>query len=1157
MTEATRPKPILLGRKRRLALKVLAWVGLGLIVVLSLFYVRLLFGPISLNFLSDRAKSMVAGIVEDDFSIDWSDFGLSLTGPVSVGFHLAGVTLTERSSDAVIRMEALEIAVSPIGAAMGRPDARVIMIRPQIQMLQNLLGPRISRFEFIEEEGTGETVVRVMEGEATAPSVRIGDEGISLGATRGADEIGLRSDNDWLKLNLEALDEALAGLADQAMDGQILRFEIRDGTVGVLDTVYGLYKSLDEVDLEVRSGRQDGRVSALFSAHIAGETMDGSLVRQVDEGQTRIDGEVHNIDFSTIVPFLDDATGLAALRGTGGLTLGVMFDGESGVVQSGRFAIDLNGTRLRLDKDMFPISAEPINVNWTPERALFSLEETAISVGSSRALLGGDIVMGFDEQFGPTLGMSIRARDVWLHPDDLGVPKEPFDEFSFEGWSAPLYGAVGIDRLVGAKDGTSIVVQGRIDMVREGVGLDVVMSGRGASADDVKRLWPYLFAPEGRDWFTEFVRDGHIQTADMRFNFPVGSMENNGEGGPVPEGAMSIDLVGRDVELNAFDGMPEFEVEGETRLTMRDNQLTVAMERARLPGHGDISVANAAYINQNTAAEAQIFEVSGDVQGSAAAMMAMATSDEVNILQGVEMGVDVQQLGRTVDGQVDATVIATINLDEAGEMIDADYTLNGSIVDLASSEPIAGYSFSDASIDFTASQDSFRILGSGMVGDMEVDVQAIKTNGGAPDILVGSTFEVAAAAELGIDLSEFMSGRVRVVGKPLTDGRFEVSADLTDTALTISDIGITKARGTAGTLTAVVGIGANEISISDVDLGFGTVQLAGDITLSPAGELQSADFSTFRISAGDSARVLMTPFEGGYAFTIDGEQLDLKPVLKRFFNLDGDASVGASEDLRDQIFTVDVNLDRALGYYGEAAFNLDLDLQVRGEQLRRVNLTTQFLGNRSASATTNPLASGRVISYATNDLGAMLRFVGVYPRLVGGEGSMVLRYDNAAQADAGAFEVRNFAIVDEDNLDAIIGEHDQSRAALAGVSAMEFEHGRAQFIRYSDRVEVLDAAIYGDMVGGTIRGNVLTDSGRYDLAGTYVPLFGLNNFFQQIPVLGPIFGGREGEGLLGVTFAVRGALDQPELLINPVSILAPGVFRTLFEYRAGDQAAAR
>ena len=98
-----------------MALKVVAFLCIGLLVLFALLYVRLLFGPISLGFLSDRAKSEVAGIVDDSFDVDWRDFGLSLTGPVSVGFHPSTVTLTERASNAVIEADALEIGLSPLG----------------------------------------------------------------------------------------------------------------------------------------------------------------------------------------------------------------------------------------------------------------------------------------------------------------------------------------------------------------------------------------------------------------------------------------------------------------------------------------------------------------------------------------------------------------------------------------------------------------------------------------------------------------------------------------------------------------------------------------------------------------------------------------------------------------------------------------------------------------------------------------------------------------------------------------------------------------------------------------------------------------------------------------------------------------------------------
>ncbi len=50
-------------------------------------------------------------------------------------------------------------------------------------------------------------------------------------------------------------------------------------------------------------------------------------------------------------------------------------------------------------------------------------------------------------------------------------------------------------------------------------------------------------------------------------------------------------------------------------------------------------------------------------------------------------------------------------------------------------------------------------------------------------------------------------------------------------------------------------------------------------------------------------------------------------------------------------------------------------------------------------------------------------------------------------------------------------------------------------------------------------------------------------------MLGPL-AGRDGEGLFGVTFAVRGPLDKPDFKINPMSALVPGAFRRMFEYRS-------
>jgi hypothetical protein len=204
------------------------------------------------------------------------------------------------------------------------------------------------------------------------------------------------------------------------------------------------------------------------------------------------------------------------------------------------------------------------------------------------------------------------------------------------------------------------------------------------------------------------------------------------------------------------------------------------------------------------------------------------------------------------------------------------------------------------------------------------------------------------------------------------------------------------------------------------------------------------------------------------------------------------------------------------------------------------------------SITTNNLPNGRVMTVAVNDFGTLLRFIGTYPRILGGEGSLVMTTNDPTQSDRGELVIRNFAVVDEAVVADILGNHSSSRDIIARENRVEFTRGRAVFERSGDVLQLTDASFHGDRVGGTVRGNIFTRERRYDLVGTYVPLFGLNNMFQQLPLIGRIVGGREGEGLIGVTFKVEGPLDGPEFRINPASILAPGVFRQLFEFRAED-----
>ena len=73
------------------------------------------------------------------------------------------------------------------------------------------------------------------------------------------------------------------------------------------------------------------------------------------------------------------------------------------------------------------------------------------------------------------------------------------------------------------------------------------------------------------------------------------------------------------------------------------------------------------------------------------------------------------------------------------------------------------------------------------------------------------------------------------------------------------------------------------------------------------------------------------------------------------------------------------------------------------------------------------------------------------------------------------------------------------------------------------------------------------------MSGTFVPMYGLNNMFGQLPIVGLFLGGGSNEGLIGVTYEVvgtpgaAGAARQSDL--GDVSRRA----RKIMEFNTGKQ----
>ena len=155
---------------------------------------------------------------------------------------------------------------------------------------------------------------------------------------------------------------------------------------------------------------------------------------------------------------------------------------------------------------------------------------------------------------------------------------------------------------------------------------------------------------------------------------------------------------------------------------------------------------------------------------------------------------------------------------------------------------------------------------------------------------------------------------------------------------------------------------------------------------------------------------------------------------------------------------------------------------------------------------------------------------------------------------SGTLWARDFTVLGDQVVNDVLTDP-SSEAVLGGQgkkqvtrSSIDFKQLRAPFSVGGGKFHLKDAYMNGDQLGATMRGTVDFKSQTVDLGGTYVPLYGLNSAFRAIPILGPVLGGRQGEGLVGITFAIKGSLDDPSVLVNPMSVMTPGIFRQIFEF---------
>jgi hypothetical protein len=256
-----------------------------------------------------------------------------------------------------------------------------------------------------------------------------------------------------------------------------------------------------------------------------------------------------------------------------------------------------------------------------------------------------------------------------------------------------------------------------------------------------------------------------------------------------------------------------------------------------------------------------------------------------------------------------------------------------------------------------------------------------------------------------------------------------------------------------------------------------------------------------------------------------------------------------------------VEIDTVFGYYDTTIKSVAVEAKRRSGKLSYLDVTGRLNGEApiAVHVEQRPGRPRMLVSDAT-DAGSAFRLTGFYSAVRGGTMNLRVNLDGEGGADkTGALDVQHFQIVADQVVGRVISEADresarrkpEGRNASQQVSSGEplvFDRMVAQFSVRSNQFLLHNAAINGSLIGATMRGHIDFGHDVLSLSGTYVPLYGVNAVLGGFPIIGDLLNGPNNEGIFGITFAVQGRTSNPNVAVNPMSLLAPGFLRQAFEF---------
>jgi len=816
-------------------------------------------------------------------------------------------------------------------------------------------------------------------------------------------------------------------------------------------------------------------------------------------------------------------------------------------------AIMVQPGSLYMDREEQPLSGATISLAYNPAHKTMEIMPSEAHFQATTVPFSGAVIDldRLDPQAEQGFGIDFLIKGGTAAP--MGSGEAPL---SFDGQAKGRYvtatrefqfDTVGVSSPLGTLFGSLRVKLG-------GASPEVSFGGRAETLQTaaIKQLWPFWMSSKARNWALGNLFGGTVTNATISVFIPQGRLAEAAATGALhlQENELHIAFDIAETRMNVPGEIPPIRDLG-GHFDLNGPVLTVDVKggASYFPSGRSVTLGPSTFSIPSTYDKPLMARMKLALSGDADAVGELLTFQPLRVLQRTEFKAE------DFSGKVSANVDATLGLINDQNPPRPVWTASLDLQKIDILKPFSGRKITRLDGRIDADPQRVHLTANAQIDGVPATIDMSEptdpNSGVKRERVITATLSNQQREKLMPGLSDVLDGPVAVELTRLDEDRQAVSIDLGKAAVTVPWIGWSKGSGIAATADFEASGPTDQLAIKNFSLkgdGFG---VAGDMMVGRSG-LSQANFSSVRLSNADDFSLSLKRGKSGFDISIVGDTADVRPILAR---LKSTGSGGGGDSGGSFDATIRAKLDKLVGFNDETVGNFNMTYSLSGGRVTTADLSGV---TRSGQAVVSELVKGAAgtIHVTSGDAGAVARFADIYRNMKGGLLNLALRADGDQRWE-GSIDIRHFNIVNEKRLQSIVstptGRGGQSLNSAVkreiDTSSQTFQRGFAHLVVRDGAIAVENGVVRGEQVGATFQGMLKDAAGRIDLTGTFMPAYGLNRLFAEVPIVGFLLGNGQDRGLIGITFKLTGDFSSPNLAINPLSIIAPGVFRQIFEFQ--------